>query len=36
MKDRQFCTDKMVRTATSTLAGEGGKSCWSDEKSLIR
>lgn len=32
MKHRQFCKDKMVRTATSTLAGEAGKNCWSDER----
>lgn len=25
MEDRQFCTDKIVRTATTTLAGEAGR-----------
>lgn len=32
MKNRQFCSDKMVRTATSMLAGKVGKNCWSDKR----
>lgn len=32
MRDRQFYIDKMVRTTTSTLAGEAGKNYWSDER----